>query len=316
MVDQRARERARRVRAKKRQLRRQRIVVFGGLAILLIALIWLISLFIGMVKGGSGKSEKRAGETGSGKENPSFSTQAPESHPNTATGQTEPETETDIGSTLTPEEKMQIIQTSPEYPEELVEFAGKYAEVIDYVYYYPQRKDERPVIDLSAEAASGKIPLLIQWDRRWGYLHYGDAFVGDAGCGPTCLSMAAIYITKNPNITPYVVADYSYTHQYRVAGSGTSWTLISEGCEAFGMKAEMLPLDENTMKMRLDAGLPIIVSLGPGDFTRAGHYIVLTGYDKDGFTINDPNSPNNSAKHWTYERLSGQILNLWAMSAK
>jgi hypothetical protein len=81
------------------------------------------------------------------------------------------------------------------------------------------------------------------------------------------------------------------------------------------MHAEQLPLDENTIKMHLDAGRPIIVSVGPGDFTSAGHYILLTGYDSSGFTIHDPNSPQNSEKHWTFERLSGQILNLWAMSA-
>lgn len=32
-----------------------------------------------------------------------------------------------------------------------------------------------------------------------------------------------------------------------------------------------------------------------------------------GFTVNDPNSPDNSAKHWTYDRLSPQISNLWSL---
>lgn len=306
MVDQVARNKAKRRRARQRQLRRQRLLVFGGLVLVIAVLVGLLSL---LFKSGDSQ-EKDSNASASGQVKPSPTEQAPSSKSNS-----QEETETEPGPTYSAEEKMEIIHSSPEYPQELVEFADKYAEALDYVFYYPERKDERPVIDLSAEAASGEIPLLIQWDRRWGYLPYGDAFIGDAGCGPTCVSMAAIYLTKNPNITPYVVADYSYSHHHRISGSGTSWTLISEESEAFGMHAEQLPLDENTIKMHLDAGRPIIVSVGPGDFTRAGHYILLTGYDSSGFTIHDPNSPQNSAKHWTFERLSPQILNLWAMSA-
>lgn len=306
MVDQVARNKAKRRRARQRQLRRQRLLVFGGLVLVIAVLVGLLSL---LFKSGDSQ-EKDSNASASGQVKPSPTEQAPSSKSNS-----QEETETEPGPTYSAEEKMEIIHSSPEYPQELVEFADKYAEALDYVFYYPERKDERPVIDLSAEAASGEIPLLIQWDRRWGYLPYGDAFIGDAGCGPTCVSMAAIYLTKNPNITPYVVADYSYSHHHRVSGSGTSWTLISEESEAFGMHAEQLPLDENTIKMHLDAGRPIIVSVGPGDFTSAGHYILLTGYDSSGFTIHDPNSPQNSEKHWTFERLSGQILNLWAMSA-
>lgn len=42
---------------------------------------------------------------------------------------------------------------------------------------------------------------------------------------------------------------------------------------------------------------------------------LLSGYDSRGFTVCDPNSPANSAMHWSYERLSPQILNLWSLSA-
>jgi hypothetical protein len=41
---------------------------------------------------------------------------------------------------------------------------------------------------------------------------------------------------------------------------------------------------------------------------------VLTGYDEDGFRVNDPNSVVRSSQSWTYERLEGQIRNLWVFS--
>ena len=49
------------------------------------------------------------------------------------------------------------------------------------------------------------------------------------------------------------------------------------------------------------------------DFTDSGHFITIIGYDRDGFIINDSNSRTNSKKRWSYEQLSRQMRNLWAM---
>jgi len=52
-----------------------------------------------------------------------------------------------------------------------------------------------------------------------------------------------------------------------------------------------------------------------GNFTVFGHFIVLCGYDDAGFQVLDPFSQARSSVHWTYEQISGQISNLWAISA-
>ena len=87
-------------------------------------------------------------------------------------------------------EKLEKIRTSGEYPEILVETAEKCPQTLDYVYNYPELKDRRFDIDLSADAQSGTVPLFIQWDERWGYEPYGSGFIGTSGCGPydPCLS--------------------------------------------------------------------------------------------------------------------------------
>ncbi len=72
-------------------------------------------------------------------------------------------------------------------------------------------------------------------------------------------------------------------------------------------------LEQLDIKAKLDEGCPIIVNVGPGDFTDSGHFMTLTGYDSEGFTINDSNSRTNSEKHWTYAQMYGQVRNLWAM---
>lgn len=220
----------------------------------------------------------------------------------------------DSSEDLTASEKLHTIETNSAYPENLVEFAKKYDQVIDYVYNYPLLKDEKPEIDLSKEAASDSMPLLLQWDDRWGYLPYAGGLMGYTGCGPTSLSMVTLYLTKDPQWTPKEVAAYAVKNGYSVTGKGSRWTLISDGCKAFGLKAKELPLHESTMKAELDKDHPIILIVGPGDFTYSGHFLVITGYNEAGFTVNDPNSRENSDKTWSYDQIKGQIKNLWAMS--
>lgn len=215
---------------------------------------------------------------------------------------------------LTPAERLEVIQTSSEYPAEMVKLAQRNEETIDYVYDYPQRKDQTVSVDLSAEASGDSVPLLMQWDARWGYLPYGDGLVGYTGCGPVSLSMAALYLTGDPQWTPAEVTKLAVDQGYCVPGNGTSWTLIGEGSELLGLHAEELPLMESIMRDELGEGHPIIVVVGPGDFTDSGHFMVIVGCDEEGFQINDPNSYENSAKTWSYDVLSPQIENLWAIS--
>lgn len=233
----------------------------------------------------------------------------PSSPPNTAPAPTQvPD------APLTDQDKLLRILQSDAYPECLKALAEKNPEALDFVYAYPQNKDAHPSIDLTAEAGGTGVPYLLQWDTRWGYESYGDAMIADAGCGPTCLSMVALYLTKNAKWTPLAVARYAEEKGYRVDGAGSAWTLISEGCRGLGLRAEELPLSRGRMVASLDLGNPIIVCVGPGDFTTGGHYMVITGYTDEGFTIHDPNSPEKSNQVWGYSVLEGQIRNLWAMS--
>lgn len=216
---------------------------------------------------------------------------------------------------LTSDEKLRIIQTDSVYPEAMVKFAQKYEQVIDYVYSYPELKDQAPEINLSAEASSETVPLLMQWDARWGYVPYGDGMIGYTGCGPTALSMVALYLTKDAQWTPLKVANLAEEKGYCTPENGSSWTLISEGSRSLGLKAKELPLHEPAIKNELKQGNPVIAVVGPGDFTFSGHFIVITSYNENSFRVNDCNSRENSEKSWSYDTLSGQIRNIWAMSA-
>ncbi|MBR1781114.1 MAG: C39 family peptidase [Oscillospiraceae bacterium] len=210
-------------------------------------------------------------------------------------------------------DKLDYIRAHPEdYTADLMDLAENNGEAIDYVYLYPLRKDDTPEIDLTDEAAGEGVPRLIQWDARWGYLPYGDGLIGYTGCGPTCLSMVALALTGNADLTPAYVARWAEEGGYYVSGSGTAWSLMSSGCAQLGLTSAELPLDELRMAAQLEQGHPIICSMGPGDFTTRGHFVVLWGYEDGAFRLNDPNSPERSERAWRFEELSGQIKNLWA----
>ena len=202
------------------------------------------------------------------------------------------------------------------YPEGLSELYYKNEDARDFVLHY---LDDRTVpapedIDLTALADTDGVPLLMQWDERWGYNQYAGNLFGLSGCGPTCLSMAAIYLTGDATLNPLYVAEFAERNGYAANGNGTKWTLFSEGAVQLGLTSRELPLSEAVIDAHLTAGEPVVLIMGPGDFTDSGHFIVLTGVTDGGYTVNDPNSYKNSEKRWPYEAIADQIRNIWALS--
>ena len=204
-----------------------------------------------------------------------------------------------------------ILEHYEDYPETYLAALANNPEMLDYVKGY---LDSHGVLDAKLTKSEKKedYPLFIQWDKRWGYASYGTSSIGISGCGPTCVAMVIYGLTENELATPDKVARYSEEQGYYIEGTGTSWELMTDGAAAFGVTGSELSLDESSMKQALDAGHPIICAMRAGDFTAAGHFIMIYGYDKKGFIINDPNSRTRSEKRWTYEELNGQIKNLWS----
>jgi len=117
-------------------------------------------------------------------------------------------------------------------------------------------------------------------------------------------------------MNPLDVAEFAEKNGYYAKGYGSSWTLISEGAEKLGLKARELPLVKKKMVDALEAGNPVILALGKGDFTTTGHYIVLTGVEEECFRVNDPNSRERSKQLWSYEQLEKQIRNIWEVAVQ
>ncbi len=155
-------------------------------------------------------------------------------------------------------------------PSEIAEFAKRYPEAKEYANNYSKYADKDFDMDVSKEMEESSIPLFIQWDKRWGYKHYGE---------------------------------------------GTSWSLMTEGAEHYGLNASKGDVSSDFILDNLSSKTPMICSMTPGDFTMAGHFIVLKGIDKKGrIIVNDPNSPKNSKKHWDVDVLTDQMKSIWIYS--
>ena len=204
-----------------------------------------------------------------------------------------------------------ILENYEDYPEVYLAALANNPEMLDYVKGYPDHEDTVNA-ELTKSEKKEDYPLFLQWDARWGYASYGTSSIGISGCGPTCLSMVIYGLTDNAMATPDKVARYSEEQGYYIEGTGTSWELMTAGAASFGVTGQELSLDEGVMKKELDSGHPIICAMRAGDFTAGGHFIMIHGYDKKGFIVNDPNCRARSEKRWTYEELKGQIKSMWS----
>ena len=274
------------------------IRIFVEVAVLLIAIIVLL-VMIGNVNAGAG--------TGSQTQDPIGTDDNTLPSVETVPEDTSPE---GIFQAFLKEHNL----TKDDYTETMIENYALYPECREFILNYPLEKDKEHTPDISWADRSKGVPLFLQFDERWGYTPYGFTVGGISGCAPTCLSMVAYYLTGNTESTPAYMMEFSTKDGHVGQNGGTQWTLFSRGAKNLGFKVEELPLSESTLVNRLQKGIPVVLSVGPGDFTQNGHYIVLVGYKDGKIKVNDPFSKANSEKEYTYAQLEPQIRNLWAIS--
>lgn len=207
----------------------------------------------------------------------------------------------------------EICRTFEKYPGDLMVALANNPDMLSFVEGYLTADQEANGILTAAEKAQ-KIPQLLQWDKRWGYMAYGDDNIALSGCAPTCLSMVIIGLTGKTEMTPDVVGTYAMDHSYYVYGTGTNWEIMTAGSLDFGIQGEIIQPTEAAVAEALQAGKPVICSMGPGDFTYGGHFIVLTGMEDGQIRINDPNSKVRSEKLWDFGTIQDQIKGLWAFT--
>lgn len=268
----------RRVEKRRKRVRRLKVLIIGMSTVILVLVIYLIICLVSFI----GESIEYQGGAG------------------------------DVGQIIYDAVRGQ--EEKDEIPEDLMELMEKNPETEEFVLQYPSKKGTYSTADLDEYLNSAQVPLFLQWDSRWGYYEYGGNVMGLTGCGPTCLSMVAIHVLQNPELTPIYMANYAQRNGYYADGIGTSWDFMSQGARALGLNVSEVPLTEGVVKQYLENGNPIIAIMGPGDFTESGHFIVFVGVKDGKIIVNDPNSKSRSQQLWEFEDIKYQIKNMWVYS--
>lgn len=172
--------------------------------------------------------------------------------------------------------------------------------------------DELPTSTPRDQWRKGEMPHLYQIDAAWANAPYAGDTVGVSGCGPTSLAMVYVALTGDTDYDPPAMAQFSEGNGYVEEGL-TAWRLMTDGAAQLGLESYEVPASVDRLAAELLEGRPVICTVGPGDFTDTGHFIVVAGLADDGtLVVHDPNSAENSAKTWDAQRVLSQCRNLWA----
>ena len=133
-----------------------------------------------------------------------------------------------------------------------------------------------------------------QADSRWGkkvYTSCGNKkqTIANSGCGPTSMAdIMATWIDKK--ITPVEMCTYSVKHGFRTKSSGTAWGFFKSIAQAYGFSKFVQTKSMATARAAIKAGALVVASMGPGYWTKGGHYICLWKTDDNYMYANDPAS--------------------------
>lgn len=155
------------------------------------------------------------------------------------------------------------------------------------------------------------IPLYYQQDYT---NHYSTGTIASDGCGPTSVAMVFSYLLQE-DLQPDDVVDWT-GDTYAYEGGGSYWSLFLGCAEHWGLTCTDLGKDTDAVLNELEAGHPVIASMGPFTFTKGGHFIVLCGTTEDSmFTVNDPNERNwdkYSTKNFDCNLVFNEAKNFWS----
>ena len=172
---------------------------------------------------------------------------------------------------------------------------------------WPYVQENGPTFELGRKA-----PLYLQWDRRWAAQPYADGCIANSACAPTALSMVMSAFTGKMVTPSDIVAQ---VRPEEVSANGTEWSFLDRVGEVYGVSSERLPYSETAVRERLAQGKIVVILVGEGYFTFVGHMLVIQDVDEEGFTINDPNSYENSLRKWSFEEIA-PVQEIWAFGKK
>lgn len=145
----------------------------------------------------------------------------------------------------------------------------------------------------------------LQTDSRWAtklYATKGEvATIGGSGCGPTAMAMV-LATWADPKVTPETECAWALAHGFKALNHGTYYAYFEPAARRYGLtctQCNSASLYGNSgsgfhsqMQAAVKKGDLVIACMGPGNWTRSGHFVLLWDVDAehDIAYVNDPAS--------------------------
>lgn len=168
----------------------------------------------------------------------------------------------------------------------------------------------------------------LQTDARWKSKQYRvpgeQSTIGSAGCGPTCAAMVISTLTGK-TVTPVDTCDWSMKHGYKALNQGTYYSYFVPQLKAYGIQCKQMlgsrilnqpqhPIHEQ-VKQYLSHGYYVIALMGPGTWTKGGHFVLVWDWDSK-VRINDPASTRAERLNGDPEAFRREVRMYWLVDAR
>lgn len=161
-----------------------------------------------------------------------------------------------------------------------------------------------------------------QTDKRWASQPYavkGEVTtVGASGCGPTAMAMV-LATWADKRVTPATECAWALKNGFKALRHGTYYAYFAPAARRYGLSCTQLngasiagqvnhPLHA-TVLAAVKAGDLVIACMGPGNWTRGGHFILLWDVDvqKDIAFVNDPASSLTRRTRGSWQLLKKEV---------
>jgi hypothetical protein len=141
-----------------------------------------------------------------------------------------------------------------------------------------------------------------QEDPKWSKIPYNvdndpQKTIGYSGCGPT--SMAMILATwVDAKITPVETCKLAISLKDRTADEGTEWEFFAHVGQKYNLDFHQTD-STGVAVAAIKEGAYVVCSMGPGHFTKSGHFILAWDITDNGnIRVNDPDSTSKTAQEW------------------
>lgn len=168
-----------------------------------------------------------------------------------------------------------------------------------------------------------------QSDSKWGALSYAvdgeSSTIKSAGCGPTAMA-SVLAALVSPYIDPITTASWARQHGYKVYKSGTSYSFPEAIGKEYGLEVKRINTvnaygkvsdgSHEKAKRALIEGKWVLACMGPGNWTKSGHYILVYNFNQADETVDimDPASAAAARVHNKFSLLKSQAKYYWEIT--